>query len=320
MYVASGPDLRDVQVLTGDAVTYGGLDLAVDARGDAVVTFVRRVGTGSSARDHVAAAYRPAGGRFGTVEALSPDSVFLEAPGAMIDDDGTAAVAWNGAFVAERPAGASAFSPPVGIGGDGWLQTVGVLRHGRMVLAWHESAGGKGFVATTERADSATAFGPVRLLTDGFRRPMMEPRMATDGDRRVLLAWRQSAPGSPSRNETVFEYNDGGFWSAPRVSRSFDFGDQSTTLISGTVTRPAMLAVHGLNKGQIGYTLLTATVRSDGRLSGRRHALDRLDDRQVDSARFAQGTRHTWLAAPLLRARPTRGHRSAGLFLARYPD
>ncbi|HWI71600.1 MAG TPA: hypothetical protein VNT55_06575, partial [Baekduia sp.] len=289
--VATGLSLQRRQVLATDVEDVRGLDLAVNARGDALAVFVRRAGDART----LAVSYRPTGGAFGPVQTVGPIDDL--SPRAMIDANGVAAAAFNGPgglFIADRPAGATAsFGAPSLVAQGSWLRPAGVLKDGRAVLAWISTADGSlGRLVIAERPAAGQPFSAPALVGGG--RPILyASSLAVDGAR-TLVAWNQSPGGADPAGETVFAAATGSTWRPAVTTGGPTTNDRDVELLGAGVMRPGMEVIVSSLKPGRSSVLQTATVRRDGTLAPRSTVATGLAG--IPDVAAAQGTHHTWVA------------------------
>ena len=147
--------------------------VAVNARGDAVVTWVAEAspGAGDSSEPLVYAASRPAGGEFGPAQLLGRSRNNADAA---VAPDGSAQVVWlegvrkKAVRAAIRPAGASEFGTPRTLesGLDLRRPLVAAGRAGETTTVWHRRQGRERVLRYALRAPGTDRVGRARDLAD----------------------------------------------------------------------------------------------------------------------------------------------------------
>jgi hypothetical protein len=294
--LATGPRLAGRQVLTAPGPReFATLVLRANRRGDAVVVLGRyRRGVGYE----LWAASRPAGGRFGAPQLLALADA--ESGAVAIDEQGGAAVAWlrdGRAEVAQRPAGATAFTAavPAGVRPRAYTDLALATDRGHVLLAWIAGTHQAQSIRASEQPATGAPFAAARTLSDpAMRIPSSSwPSVAIDGDR-SLVTWVQGLRRDGIGNErAALAIRDGdGDWTAPRTAGVPAPGHVVQSDLSvGVPGRAPLLVV--MTSRALRLSGATATVRAGGSLSPLR-----LPRAAVDIGSFplvAQGGGHSWM-------------------------
>ncbi|MEA2187510.1 MAG: hypothetical protein QOK16_2521 [Solirubrobacteraceae bacterium] len=284
--VATGPRLADRQVLAPGPRSTQFMDIVANRRGDAVVAFWRYAPANQYS---IFAAYRRAGGRFGSAQQLATGLV--GDPAVAIDERGAAVVSWTdnaGVSVAERPTAAATFSAPIAIasparpnGGAGVA-----IENGRAIVSWAlVPRSGPNAVLVAERPAAAQPFAaPVPVSVPGITGPRQAPVVVLSGGR-ALVAWTQRTAGVD--RATLAIRPKGGTWQAPIV-RGAGATVRGVGLLGPAGARPPLLPMVTDRRG-----LQTATVRDDGTLAPSRR-LD-LGPAAAGSPSSRRERTHSWL-------------------------
>jgi PKD domain-containing protein len=154
----------------------GGIDVAVDSRGNAVAAWTRRDNANNQI---VQASFRPAGGAFGPPQdvGISRGCYFLGILGPIadvaLDDQGTAVLVWPGISgpntvvqAAVRPPG-GAFGPPIDLSDNSQSADsdprVAMSRSGHAVAVWSRSDGDNDVIQASSRPPGGTFGLPANL-------------------------------------------------------------------------------------------------------------------------------------------------------------
>src|SRR5262245_47348469 len=188
----------------------GGIDVAVDSRGNAVAAWTRR---DNSNNQIVQASFRPAGGTFGPPQdvGISRGCYFLGILGPIadvaLDDQGTAVLVWPGisgsntVVQAEvRPPG-GAFGPPVPLSDASQTADsdprVAMSRSGHAVAVWTRFDGDNDVVQASSRPPGGTFGLPVNLSqTSPAGANASTARVAVNEQGAAAVAWVRLVGGN----------------------------------------------------------------------------------------------------------------------------
>jgi hypothetical protein len=177
----------------------GGLDVATNARGDTIASWLRSDG---GANYTVQAAFRPAGGTFGapqdigTTTACFALGILGPAPDVAIDDEGGAAIVYTApgtpstvVRAAVRPPG-GVFGTPVDLSDDSQGAAnprLAMNRNGLAVAVWSWNTGANSVIQSSTR-QPGQGFGTVVPLTVAGQQASV-PRVAVNDAGAVAAAW-----------------------------------------------------------------------------------------------------------------------------------
>ncbi len=193
--------LSPVQTLSGVGQHATDPQVAVDADGDAVFTWLLADATG----DRIQARARSAAGVLSAVQTLSSSGQDALAPQVAVDPDGDAVLAWqrfDGSRYRVQALGrsaAGALSPVQtlsGVGQHAIDAQVAVDPDGDAVLAWRRTNGTNYLVQARARS-AAGVLSPVQTLSAAGQHAFA-PQVAVDGDGDAVFTWERS-DGTDSR-------------------------------------------------------------------------------------------------------------------------
>jgi hypothetical protein len=237
-------------------------DVAIDAHGDAVAVWLHFDGKNK----RVQAAYRPAGGSFGTPQTISPAGFDAAEPRVALDESGDAVVVWSlksgkaaKIQVAVAPPGGG-FGGPVDLTGFTAVERVPQVAfdpYGNAIAVWEGAEG-----ATLRIQESAMpaggSFGTSQFLS-GAGTNAGDPQVAFDASGDALAVWRYD--GAPASTIQATYRPAGGVFGAP-------------VTVSASSAQPAQVpqvAFDGLGSGVVTWQQsdgtnprVLASVRSPG--------------------------------------------------------
>lgn len=165
--------------------------VAIDADGDAIVTWYRSDGT----NDRIEARQVSAAGALGPVLTLSDGGQNATAPEVASDADGNALVAWyrfdgtNWRIQARAVTGAGAVGPVQTLsaaGKDGYAPEVAQDAAGDAIVAWTRYTSSSGYRVLARQLPAGGVFGGVQKLSKPGGHT---PEVATDADGDAIVAW-----------------------------------------------------------------------------------------------------------------------------------
>jgi hypothetical protein len=192
---------------------------AVDGRGDIAVTWLDK-DSQALGKLRVVVAYKPAKGKFGTPEAVSPAESDSFQPQIATDQRGDFAVVWqrfdNGRFqvqAAIRRNGQAVFGAPTTLSSpdlDSQFPRVGVASDGRSVVAWRvKPPRGNSLVQAVALSPSGQP-GPLQVLSDS-KLDAGRPRLAIAPSGKTMVVWAETNFTTEDRVASAFSSSDGRF-------------------------------------------------------------------------------------------------------------
>jgi PKD domain len=177
--------------------------VAVDARGDAVAVWASVGLSGWT----VQAAYRPAGGAWGTVVALEPPQQGTAAPEVVLDSSGRAVAVWastsgSGWRVHAAYGGAEgAWSQAIALSGPdatgSLTPQVGLEGSGDVTAVWSRSIGTRTVIQSATRDSAGGAWSPPRQISPNGP-DAVAPSIAVNNRGDAVAVWTSSDPSGLS--------------------------------------------------------------------------------------------------------------------------